>query len=483
MKPSLTVDIGTTSIKLGLFDEVGGLVRAAKLPTPGLTDADGAIYDMPAVIDAVDSFIGAMTPEQRGGIERIAFGGVGESGALVDAGCTLRSPMILWHDQRGAPWIRALTPEQRDRVYEVTGLPCHANYGISKAAWALDRFGGGDVAWLNISEYLAAHLTGERWAEYSLASRTMALDLRSRTWSAEICELFGVGVEVFPQLRVAADGVPIAHAVAARLGLSTDVRVHVAGHDHMVGAVGADLSAGEVLNSTGTTEGILLLHEEPDLSLRAAQRKLAAGVACDGRHATGFASIPTGGAMFAFLKRFLGWDTERLVGCVAELDDRYRRGAIDLARVPLVVPHLRGSPPPAKSPTARGVIGGLRVDTDSSELVFGCFLAMAAELRRVLELFSVQPTEFKVIGPASANNLWLQLKADILGRDISVSAFPEMVSLGAQVLASGESTDWARAEPWTVRADPARHEALTEWFTASEDSFRLHSDADAAGPR
>ncbi len=31
MKPSLTVDIGTTSVKLGLFDEVGGLVHAVKL--------------------------------------------------------------------------------------------------------------------------------------------------------------------------------------------------------------------------------------------------------------------------------------------------------------------------------------------------------------------------------------------------------------------------------------------------------------------
>lgn len=460
MKRSLTVDIGTTAIKLGLFDEVGGTVLAAKLPTPAVPDADGSVYDMPAVVGAIEAFVGTFTAEQRASLERIAFCGVGESGALVDARCELRSPMVLWHDQRGAPWVEALSDADRARVYAVTGLPAHANYGIGKAAWAVDRYGARDVAWLNITEYLAAHLTGERWSEYSLASRTMALDLSTRTWSEEICALFGVPTSLFPPLRTALDGVPIAPEMAARLGVSYGVEVHVAGHDHMVGAHGADLGVGQVLNSTGTTEGLLLLRDHPDLSARAASRKIAGGVSCDGRHATSFASIPTGGAMFAFLQRFLGWDAARLVGCLDDLAERYERDAISLARIPTVVPHLRGSPPPEKSPAARGAIGNLSVDTDSSDLVFGCFWAMATEMKRVLDLFDSEPSELRVIGPASANRLWLQLKADVLGHDIEVSAFPEMVSLGAQALASGEPGDWSRADPWTVPTDLARHDAL-----------------------
>ena len=79
MKSSLTVDIGTTSIKLGLFDEAGGLVLATKLPTPAVSDADGTVYDMPKVVGAIEEFIGTFTPEQRKSLERIAFCGIGES--------------------------------------------------------------------------------------------------------------------------------------------------------------------------------------------------------------------------------------------------------------------------------------------------------------------------------------------------------------------------------------------------------------------
>lgn len=69
------------------------------------------------------------------------------------AECNLLSPMILWHDQRGAPWINRLSDAEKARIYAVTGLPAHGNYGISKAAWALERYGNKDAVWLNISEY------------------------------------------------------------------------------------------------------------------------------------------------------------------------------------------------------------------------------------------------------------------------------------------------------------------------------------------
>lgn len=259
------------------------------------------------------------------------------------------------------------------------------------------------------------------------------------------------------------------------------VRVHVAGHDHMVGAYGANLSSSQLLNSTGTTEGLLLLRDHPDLGEQAAQRKVSGGISCDGQHATSFASIPTAGAMFAFLKSFLGWDQDRLSRNLGRSRGEVRNRTDQSRTVPLVVPHLRGSPPPAKISSARGVISGLCVDTTAEELVFGCFLAMAADMRRVLNLFDVDPSEFRVIGPASSNPLWLHLKADILGRDISVSAFPEMVSMGAQALASGEAGNWDRANPWIVQSDSERHAILTNWFNSSDSLHHALSDAQVSG--
>jgi sugar (pentulose or hexulose) kinase len=465
MKPTITIDIGTTRVKLGFFDADGNQLASDKQPTPNMTDAWGIVYDVDALRTVIMRFVKNLDPAHKDAVERIAIAGVGESGGLVGPDLELRSPMILWHDQRGASLINGLDNSARARVYRRTGLPANANYALSKVAWAVAHTSGDvdDLRWLNVSEYVAAWLTGRRWAEFSLASRTMALDLRSGTWSPEMCELAGVGAGLFPELRRADQGEEIATGIARETKLPPAVSVHVVGHDHMVGAVGAGLREGEVLNSTGTTEGVLLLRDEPSLDDYSARSMLANGLACDGSGYTLFASIPTGGSAFETLQRMLGMSESMLATCVAALSERYLSGKIDLSAVPVVVPQFRGSPPPEKSSSARGLIANLSGDVRAEDIVFGCFLGLAVQFSTVLELFRTDATTIKVIGPASENRLWLHLKADFLGADLSVSKFPEVVSRGAQALASGQSGSWESCRPTAVRADAVRHAQLRDW--------------------
>src|SRR5699024_10505363 len=161
-------DIGTTSVKLGLYGSHGVCIETARYDTPTMTDDWGEVYDSDALLGIVETFIARLEDGARAGVERIAVGGVGESGGLVGSDLRLRSPMILWHDQRGAPVIDRLTPEQRRFVYQRAGLPANANYALSKIGWALDRAGNdGETLWLNVSEFIAARLSGDRWAEPS----------------------------------------------------------------------------------------------------------------------------------------------------------------------------------------------------------------------------------------------------------------------------------------------------------------------------
>ena len=465
MLPTITVDVGTTSIKLCLFGAGGGLVASARHATPTVQDTWGEIYDLESLTEAITGFIRGLEPSTRQSVKRVAITGVGESGGLVRPDLSLASPMILWHDHRGADLLVPLTAADRSLIYRITGLPVNANYGLSKVAWAAGQanHAGGQAQWLNIAEYLAALMTGERWSEYSLASRTMALDLNVRKWSAEACALVGLDVGIFPELRNAMDGSPITSDYARETGLPDDVRIHVAGHDHMVGAIGAGLQHGELLNSTGTTEGLLFLRDAPSLDESPEQSKLANGFSCTGADYTLFASIPTGGSAFATLQTMLGMTPEQLSACISTLHERYLAGHADLGAVPLVLPQFRGSPPPTKRASARGVIAGLRTDTSTEDLVLGCFLGMALQFRDVLRLFPAQPDRIKVIGPASLNPLWLQLKADLLGTPLSVSQLNEVVSRGAQALASNVSCDWEDCQPEEVLVDNQRHDRLGEW--------------------
>lgn len=463
MIPAVTVDIGTTSVKLGVFDADGVQVDAATTPTPTVADAFGEIYDVDALRALVSGFVAGLAAVHRDSIGRIAITGVGESGGLVRPDLSLASPMILWHDHRGAEYLERLSPADRTRVYEVTGLPVNANYGLSKVAWALDHADDAAGAqWLTIADHLAAVLTGKRWIEPSLASRTLALDLSTRSWSDEITGLLGVAPAVFPPLQEQG-GQLVLPEVARDLGIASDVRVTVAGHDHMVGGVGAGLRPGELLNSTGTTEGLLMLRAAPALDPRAEAAKLANGLAPAGGDFTLFASIPTGGSAFATLQSMLGLTANALSARIADIHDRYLADALDLDAVPLVLPWFRGSPPPDKNAAARGAISGLSADTTADDLVLGTFLGMVLQFRDVLDLFPDRPSRVKVIGPAARNPLWLRLKADLLGMPLSVAQAPEVVSRGAQAIASGESPAWDATDPQDVPPHPDRHARLARW--------------------
>jgi sugar (pentulose or hexulose) kinase len=474
MLSTLTVDVGTTSVKLSVFAAGGDLLASARSATPTAADADGEHYDTVALCRLLTEFVGRLDAPQRAGLRRIAITGVGESGGLVRSDLRLASPMILWHDQRGAAALARVSDVDRHRLWRITGLPVNANYGLSKAAWAIASTAGTapDAHWLNIAEYLAARLTGERWSEPSLASRTMALDVSTGTWSAEAAGILGVDIATFPPLRPAAEGVPLRPDIARDLDLDPEVRVHVAGHDHMVGAVGAELLPGELLNSTGTTEGLLVRREEPALDPASERAKLANGIDVTGIGRTLFASIPTGGSAFATLQALLGSSAAALADRTEATALAWREGRIDLGRVPLVLPRFRGSPPPEKRASARGVITGLADDTTLDELLVGAFLGLARQFADVLELFPARPERLKVIGPASRNPLWLQLKADLLGMPLAVSGFPEVVSRGAQALASGETARWEDCAPRQVDPDPARQARVAAWWGDNEPRWR-----------
>jgi sugar (pentulose or hexulose) kinase len=118
------------------------------------------------------------------------------------------------------------------------------------------------------------------------------------------------------------------------------------------------------------------------------------------------------------------------------------------------------------------VIANLGDDVSAEDIVFGCFLGLAIQFRKVVELFRADTSITKVIGPASENRLWLHLKADVLGADLSVSKFPEVVSRGAQALASAERTDWATCRPTVIEADQGRHHQLQEWHQAIQPTMQ-----------
>ncbi len=70
----------------------------------------------------------------------------------------------------------------------------------------------------------------------------------------------------------------------------------------MVGARALQMMPGDILNSTGTTEGILQLDTQPTLDEQAKRDKLANGCYSLANQFTLFASLPVGGFALEWLR-------------------------------------------------------------------------------------------------------------------------------------------------------------------------------------
>jgi glycerol kinase len=104
-----------------------------------------------------------------------------------------------------------------------------------------------------------------------------------------------------------------------------------------------------------------------------------------------------------------------------------------------VVPAFVGLGAPHWDPHARGAIVGLTRGSNRAHIVRATLESIAYQTRDVVEAVErdsgVTLSELRVDGGAAANDLLLQIQADVLGRDVVRPAVLETTALGAAYLA------------------------------------------------
>ncbi len=447
MEILLGVDLGTTNVKCVAYTPAGEAIAQASRPTPivqqGIRRAahdPGSLWrEMATVISRV-----AATLPAKSQVVGLAIASIGEAGVPLDAHGQPLYPIIAWYDERTARqslwWAQALGEEA---IYRRTGLPLGHTFTINKLMWLRDNEPAVYAQmqrWLCVSDYMVYRLTGEQCMGYSLASRTMALDLAERRWSSDMLACADLDAALLPELAPEGSLAGRIQPEAARAtGLKEGTPVYVGGHDHACGALAMGAyRPGVVLDSTGTTEAQLtalndisdrLMH--PDLSFC-----LGAHVARGRFYATG--SILGAGSMLHWVAGLL-WpalsDGSDALTALTQAASESVIGAHGL----YLLPHLAGAGSPDRDSTARGVWVGLNLEHTRADLARAAIEGLAFELRllwETLERFTHYPIErVIVIGGGARNRLWTQIKADATGRVLDVPTQTEAVTLGAAILA------------------------------------------------
>lgn len=439
---ALVIDIGTTNCKVSCYScHDASLLDVRKFPTPTNVSHNGDVdFDIEALWQVLLQVMAEMATSSPQTITDISIASFGESGVFIDQSGSILTPMLAWYDRRGEEYLATLSEAQSRRLYEISGLPLHSNYAALKMRWLLDNYplrGRKDICWLHTPEVLLWRLTGQRRTEITLASRTLCLDISARVWSREASAILDIPFDVFaPLISPGAVGSHISPEAANQLGLTSNVRVTLAGHDHMVGARALRMKPGEVLNSTGTTEGILLLNSHPRLDEQAEQDKLANGCYSDGEFYTLFASLPVGGYALEWVQKTFRLTTAETNAALENIWQRYQQDEWSAEGIPVFIPHLRGSGSPNKNRSTRGLLYGLGDNLSAETLLESVFIGLVMELAHCYDCFNIPAkSTLKVIGPAVKNPFWLQLKADLLQCPVDAVAFDETVSVGALLMA------------------------------------------------
>lgn len=258
---TIGIDVGTTSMKAHAFALDGSIVGRASLATQWNVLANGETeINVDALADAAISVMAQCVPETYplGSVIGIGITGMAETGVLVDSQGQPLMPAIAWFDERGKQELENLPLEFASDFVAHTGLGFKAECSFSKLLWRQEC--GQEIPpgaqWLNALEYIAFRLTNRKVTEPSLASRTGLWDQEmAAPWLPSLA-CIGAHASLLPEIYLA--GTSIGTVVDSAPSVLRGAQVTVAGHDHLVGAVGSGaVDPNDLYNSCGTADVVL----------------------------------------------------------------------------------------------------------------------------------------------------------------------------------------------------------------------------------
>lgn len=487
----LALDQGTTSSRAAVFDARGRLVAIAAQPFEQIYPQPGWVEHCPHEIwRSQRHCIAQVLNRARLTIQDIrGIGITNQRETTLVWNRITGQPIhnaIVWQDRRTAGVCQALSRQGlASTIRQETGLELDAYFSATKLQWLLHRTPGaraaaeaGELCFGTVDSWLIWQLTGgaAHLTDVSNASRTMLLNLRTLDWSSTLLDRLEIPRRMLPE--IVPSSAVVAHTCPDVLGAAIPI-AGIAGDQQAATFGQTCFSPGMAKNTYGT--GCFLLMNTGEVPVASHQRLLSTvGWQRGSRDApatyTLEGSIFIAGALVQWLRDGLGLFRES-----AEVEDLAAQvGSSDGV---MIVPALTGLGAPHWDAQARGTILGITRGTTKSHIARAALEAIAlqvVDLVSAMQRDGVAPLkELRVDGGAAANDILMQLQADLLNVPVVRPTVTETTALGAAYLAglaTGVYADEAELQGFwrmdktfepTLPAD-ARAEMLGKWQQAVE---------------
>ncbi|WP_328456082.1 glycerol kinase GlpK [Amycolatopsis sp. NBC_00438] len=456
------VDQGTTSTRFMIFDRGGNEIARHQLeheqilPKPGWVEHDATeIWERTRSVIATALNKANLT-----------------AGDLASLGITnQRETTVVWNRRTGRPYGHAIVWQdtRTDRIASAlersgkgevirrkAGLPPATYFSGGKLQWILENVDGvreaaeaGDALFGTTDSWLIWNLTGGpdggvHVTDPTNASRTMLMDLETLDWDDELLSFFDVPRRMLPKIRPSSNP---GFFGTTRTGGPFGGEVPIAGvlGDQQAATVGqVCFRPGEAKNTYGTGN-FLLLNTGHEL-VRSKHGLLTTLCYQFGDEKPVYAlegSIAVTGSAVQWLRDQLG-----IISGAAQSESLARQ-VEDNGGV-YFVPAFSGLFAPYWRSDARGAIVGLTRATTNAHIARATLEAICYQTRDVVEAMQndsgVTLDVLRVDGGVTANELCMQLQADILGVPVSKPVVAETTALGAAYAAGLAVGFWRSAD-------------------------------------
>ncbi|HCG63525.1 MAG TPA: hypothetical protein DEZ27_06955 [Sphaerochaeta sp.] len=455
------IDIGSSRCKAAVYTVQGHLVVSTESAYE-VTRAENGRFELDchAVERALYTAIREAADRSRWDskyandpIQAISVGSFGEAMVPLDQHGAILGPSIFSHDQRRKDAISRLEALGTEAFYTINANILGYSYTYPKLVWYQeDAPQVHERIWkvLSWADFLVYRLSGNAATNYCHANRTLLFEMWKEQWSEQLLEAGGIDGRILADVvPPATDMGPILPEMARKLGLPTDVRVIVGGHDQCLNALGAGaVKGGDSVTGIGTVECTTIIFDGiPDPGTMLSLNLGIEHHVVPGKYVA-FIHNQAGALQTWFLKAFAtelfarGLDEKQILDL---LTLEAPASPTDTIFLPFVEP----SGAPLFLPAGNGLFSGIGATTGRGELYRALlegetmFFLQAFEK---LQEHGMRIHDILATGGGSRSDLWLQIKADMLQRPVRRARYRESGTAGAAIAAGIASGAYASVD-------------------------------------
>ena len=408
MKTILSIDIGTTNLKAGLYDLEGQLMHVSSRPVLLKETIQGEISFHPdTVLASCFDLIQEMLNRVPNDEVVLSLGSAMHTFMVLDAHDRAVSECLIFSDQQAKEHVEDFRePYEQLQIFQHTGTPLHTMSWIPRILWLKSegKLQTNDRL-LSFKEYLLLRWFNQRIIDVSIAASSGLLNIHSHTWHEPLIDALGI------QASQLSNPVPITHLLEIDSPLfSRQLTVVVGASDGPLSSLGTTQNDQARTLTVGTSGAIRRFSKSPILNPKANHFCYAFS---EDHWIVGGPTNNGGNVIEWAMKQY-----------ALKTDKPYEKLELLLKQTTqndlIFLPYLFAERAPLWSNDAKGMMWGLTHLTTPDDQLVAVVEGITMNLKAIANSFDTGNEPLYVSGGLSKIEAWVQLLANIFGTDVFV---------------------------------------------------------------